>query len=75
MLAAVKNDEDGVLLYERDAAALLKLSVRTLQGWRSRAFGPDFVRAGRAVRYRRNDVLNWINANVVAAEGDRRGRQ
>jgi len=47
------------------AADLLSLSVRTLQAWRTRAFGPAFVRAGRAVRYRRRDLFAWVDANTV----------
>lgn len=39
------------LLDEKQAAALLKLSVKCLQGWRVRGGGPPFVKLGRAVRY------------------------
>jgi predicted DNA-binding transcriptional regulator AlpA len=53
------------LLRETDAANFLKLSIRTLQAWRSSGVGPAFVRAGRAVRYRQSDLINWIEANVV----------
>lgn len=62
------SEYDG-LLTEVEAADLLSLSVRTLQAWRTRAFGPAFVRAGRAVRYRRRDLFAWMDANTVAARG------
>jgi excisionase family DNA binding protein len=55
------------LLREVQAADLLNLSVRTLQAWRTQGLGPAFVRAGRAIRYRRSDLLAWVHANVVAA--------
>jgi Helix-turn-helix domain len=55
-VATGSNDYDA-LLTEVQAADLLRLSVRTLQAWRTRAFGPAFVRAGRAVRYRRRDLI------------------
>ena len=72
MRAAVGiNDHDG-LLTEVQAADLLSLSVRTLQAWRSREFGPAFVRAGRAVRYRRRDLFAWMDANTVQSQGSRR---
>jgi helix-turn-helix protein len=58
------NDYDA-LLTEVQAADLLRLSVRTLQAWRTRAFGPAFVRAGRAIRYRRRDLFVWMDANTV----------
>jgi len=54
------------LLAECQAAHLLNLSVRTLQAWRLRGIGPAFVRAGRAIRYRRDDIIDWIAANTVA---------
>jgi hypothetical protein len=41
-------------------------SVRTLQAWRIRIAGPAFVQVGRAVRYRRRDLIAWIEANTVS---------
>ena len=55
------------LLREQDAADLLSLSVRTLQSWRIRMAGPPFVQVGRAVRYRRRDLIAWIDANTIGA--------
>lgn len=53
------------LLKEQDAADLLSLSVRTLQSWRTRMAGPPFVQVGRAVRYRRRDLIAWIDVNTI----------
>jgi hypothetical protein len=39
--------------------------VRTLQSWRIRLAGPPFVQVGRAIRYRRRDLVAWIDANTV----------
>ena len=55
------------LLGEMRASELLGLSSRTLQAWRSRNEGPPFVRAGRAIRYRRRDLIAWIEANTVSS--------
>lgn len=60
--ATIDNDE---LLTEMAVARLLCLSVRTLQAWRITGAGPAYVRAGRAIRYRRRDVLEWIESNTV----------
>ncbi|QDM19117.1 helix-turn-helix domain-containing protein [Tardiphaga sp. vice352] len=60
------------LLKEQDAAELLSLSVRTLQSWRTRLAGPAFVQVGRAVRYRRQDLLTWISANTCGGSDGRR---
>jgi Helix-turn-helix domain len=58
-----RKDADA-LLNEVQAADFLDLSIRTLQAWRLRGSGPPFVKAGRAVRYRRRDLLDWIEANT-----------
>jgi hypothetical protein len=34
-----------------EAAEALSLSVQTLNGWRVKGCGPEFVKLGRAVRY------------------------
>jgi hypothetical protein len=67
MRAAIGVTDYEALVTEVQAADLLRLSVRTLQAWRSRAFGPAFVRAGRAIRYRRRDLFAWMDANTVCA--------
>ncbi len=48
------------LVTERDAAELLGVSVRTLQKWRLQGNGPRFVKLGRAVRYDRRDLEEYI---------------
>jgi DNA-binding transcriptional MerR regulator len=65
MKVANGGDAHDELLTEIHAADLLRLSVRTLQAWRTKGLGPAFVRAGRAVRYRRRDLITWIEAHTV----------
>ncbi|MQA92561.1 MAG: helix-turn-helix domain-containing protein [Gemmatimonas sp.] len=49
-----------VLLSERDAAAALGLTPRTLQEWRRRGGGPPYVRiSSRCLRYRVADLEEW----------------
>lgn len=55
------------LLDERAAASILCYSVRALQNWRHRGGGPAYVKvSARSVRYRRRDLLDWIEARTVA---------
>jgi Helix-turn-helix domain len=61
-----KAIDSDALLTEAEAADFLRLSVRTLQAWRIRIAGPAFVQVGRAVRYRRRDLIRWIEANTVS---------
>ena len=54
---------DLVLLSGVEAANLLRVSQRTLEGWRVRGGGPPYVRLGRQVRYSEADLIAWINAH------------
>jgi excisionase family DNA binding protein len=58
------------LLNEREAAAYLNLSHRTLQAWRVRGGGPAYIKLGANVRYRPADLDTWLaertRANTAA---------
>jgi len=48
------------LLTQREAAAKLRLSERTLERLRVTGTGPVYCKAGRLVRYREVDLEEWI---------------
>lgn len=61
-----KSSREDELLTEAEAAALVRLKPATLRAWRSRGIEPPFVRMGsRAVRYRRQDLLDFIDRSAV----------
>ncbi len=53
------------LLTDVEAASRVKLAAGTLRNLRHQGRGPRFVRLGRAVRYRTEDLDEWIAANLV----------
>jgi predicted DNA-binding transcriptional regulator AlpA len=53
------------LLSEEDLGALIGVDPRTLTVWRCQKRGPDVVKLGRAIFYRREDVDAWIALNVA----------
>jgi hypothetical protein len=53
------------LLTPADLAAMIGVDTRTLAVWRAQKRGPDAVRAGRTILYRRKDVEEWLALNVV----------
>lgn len=55
------------LLMEAQVARLLSFSARTLQAWRLNGSGPPYLRVGRAIRYRRQDLIVWIEQNTVSS--------
>lgn len=48
------------LLCTEDAAQYLAVSPRTLNNWRWRGEGPQFVRVGRSVRYDVRTLAAWV---------------
>ena len=62
------------LLDTRGAAASLSLSRRTLETWRWEGKGPRWIRFSLgAVRYRRADLIDFIQAHEAVEPTDKRG--
>jgi excisionase family DNA binding protein len=59
------------LLTQKEAATLLRLSERTLERLRVSGTGPQYLKAGRLVRYREADLEAWISARVVGSTSER----
>ncbi|PSO19497.1 helix-turn-helix domain-containing protein [Bradyrhizobium sp. MOS003] len=57
-----------LLVTEKDAARCLSLSHRTLQAWRTSQSGPPFIKIGRSVRYRKVDIVEWLESKRCALE-------
>lgn len=52
------------LMTQRDLAEYLGKSTAWCERARWAGEGPKFVKLGRNVRYRADDVLDWVNANI-----------
>jgi excisionase family DNA binding protein len=48
----------------REAAEYLRSSTSTLAKARLTKRGPNFVRIGRAIRYRKSDIEAWMSSSV-----------
>jgi hypothetical protein len=46
---------------ETEAAQFLRVSTRTLQSWRVSGRGPEFIKVGRVIRYRRQTLEMWLD--------------
>jgi hypothetical protein len=63
-----------ILLDERTAAAALYVTPRTLQEWRRRGGGPQFVRiSSRCIRYRPQDLAAWPAERLRTSTSDGAG--
>ncbi|RZI99625.1 MAG: DNA-binding protein [Brevundimonas sp.] len=52
-----------ILLTNKEAARKLGISHRTLEDWRLVSRGPRFVKLGRLVRYRLDDLMDFLERN------------
>jgi len=48
------------MITPRELATELGVHVVTLCRWRREGYGPEFVRVGSGIRYRRRDVDAWL---------------
>jgi predicted site-specific integrase-resolvase len=51
---------DDPLMTEVDAARLLQVSLASVRRWRREGRGPVFRKLGRAVRYRPDDLSDFV---------------
>jgi predicted DNA-binding transcriptional regulator AlpA len=55
------------LLTEKDASELLSLSLATLRRRRTEGRPPRFVKIGASVRYRAEDLDDFVQSSLVPA--------
>jgi len=55
-----KADVDSDLMTTREAGEFLGLSRYTLPTYRDIGTGPVYIKIGRAVRYRREDLVHYL---------------
>lgn len=68
------DDNPSKLLTEKEAAKYLRVSPRTLQGWRYKRIGPEFVKLGDGtysrVVYRLEDLEAFVARRVKRTTGE-----
>ena len=53
-----------------ETATHIRVSKPTLERWRVSGNGPPFVKLGKAVRYRRSDLDEWLASRVVRSTSE-----
>lgn len=56
------TERESEWLTPEDVGNMLQISAGTIANWRTTKKGPDFVRIGGLVRYKRDAVAAWIEA-------------
>lgn len=57
------------LITEGEAASMLRVSLTSLRRWRREGRGPVYRKLGRAVRYRPDDLADFIAASRCLETG------
>ena len=61
----LKSFEDlPPVLTADDVAKLLGIAKETLNVWRVRGDGPEYIKVGRLVRYKRDAILDYVEGRV-----------
>ena len=50
---------------EKKAASMLGVAVQTLRNWRHTRKGPAYIKLGRAVRYRLDDLVEYLDQRRI----------
>ena len=67
---------EQVRLTTAEAAPVLGLRVKTLEGWRTLGRGPAFCKVGRTVSYRLSDLMDFVeSARYVSTRQAKTARQ
>ncbi len=56
------NSDAGLerLLTPAEVSKLLQVHDQTLRNWRNNGAGPQWIRVGAQIRYRRHDLERWL---------------
>jgi excisionase family DNA binding protein len=57
---ALDSFQDGLLDTEQ-AAEYLRVGPQTIRNWRTKGRGPEALKVGSLVRYRRSDLDRWLD--------------
>jgi len=60
---SIQNKE---ILTDKETAAYLNISDRTLRDWRKQGKGPDHVKMGSKIRYRKTDINDYLDKQTVS---------
>lgn len=57
---ATENNRLEPLLNEREVAGLTRMSLASVRRWRLFGQGPKYIKIGAAVRYKPDDISEWL---------------
>ena len=67
-----ENSDRFILYTEQMLAEMLRVTRRSLQRWRAAGTGPPYIKMARHVRYKPDDVQQWIDRQSRISTADDR---
>lgn len=67
MQTILQTKPHTMIMTVNQASEYLGLAVSTLNKWRCHGGGPVFIKMGRAVRYRVEDLENFLSSSRLAS--------
>jgi len=70
---AIKKNQsiqDKEILTDEETATYLGIHKRTLRDWRKKKKGPDYVKMGSKIRYRKIDINDYLDKQTVSRGDD-----
>ena len=67
-MATSANHTLETLLNENDVARITGMSVATIRRWRLLKRGPRFLKLSNAVRYTKDEILDWLKSRLSSGE-------
>ena len=61
----MQQKETVKYLNENEVSMMLSMSIQTLRNWRFQGKGPAYTKAGRAVRYRHDDIVSFMEERKI----------
>ena len=62
---SIESVDPEELLDATETARLLRQKPQTLAAWRCEDRGPEYVKVGRSVFYRRSAISSWLASQIV----------
>jgi hypothetical protein len=64
----IEISDENLAVRDVKAAKICCVAVQTLRNWRCQRKGPPYIKIGRSVRYRVNDLLDYLENHRVDPE-------
>lgn len=61
----------GELLTKQQLSEMLKISVKTVDLWIAKGYGPNPLKIGRMVRFREADIIKFIDESMKEKKNEK----